>query len=124
MSEKVKLPREVADAIDGVIQHADENLLYDVTYIKNVCENDKFDAPKFLPIYNYIASVGFKEYFRALVNGYEVEETKEERFLNWYREHQEIVVNEKQGFVKSRYMLDGAETVLEILGIKIEGVNA
>lgn len=83
MSEKIKLPKDVVEAIEGIKKHADEMLLYNLQYMHDVCENEKWDAPKFHPIYNWIKQNGHFEYFKALVNGYEVELTPEDRATKW-----------------------------------------
>lgn len=53
----------------------------------------------------------------ALVNGYTVEQTPEEKVHEYYDS-----LNEQDGFESAEQ--DGILTTLDLLGIKIEGVNA
>lgn len=108
----VKLPREVAEAMEGVKEHADESLLYNIQYMHDVCENEKFDAPKFQPIYNWISINGHKEYFKALVIGYEVEQTPEEAVKQYYDWLGDDITARA-----------AVSDILDLLNLTIEGIN-
>jgi len=116
--EKVKLPREVAEAIEGVKKHADEALLYDMQYMRDVCEYEKFDAPKFQPIWNWINQHGYKEYFKALVNGYEVEQTPEDKVRELFDYF------DQTGPYAGVDVRNKIARMFCLLDIKIEGVNS
>lgn len=116
MSEKVKLPREVGEAIshfftttnriDFPVQAIMKVAMEDVRYISSP---DHCDAIK-----EYVKSYdNLKVLLSALVNGYEVEETPEEKIKKYYENH----AMKYDSAMAIRHVLD-------ILNIKIEGVNA
>lgn len=121
MSEKVKLPREVAEALDELrlksiypIRVA-MDIIYgdecggDQVAIKQFCESDRSRRVE------YIAC--------ALVNGYEVEETPEDKVKFLFQKHLE---NQQTSFGDTRESKTICTTihfVLDTLNIKIDGVN-
>ncbi|WP_337913479.1 DUF1642 domain-containing protein [Cohnella zeiphila] len=112
----MKLPREVAEAMDKVKKHANPDILYDIEYMQTVCENNRWDAPKLQPIYDWYRQ-NKKEYLTALVNGYEVEQTMEDMLKKFFEEN----VNDQSQ--RSRGVCIGIIKTLDILGKFIEGVN-
>lgn len=126
MSEKVKLPKKVANAMDALDLNNEaekkwaffnistlekENLEPYAVTIKNY----------FHPHYLYLAA--------AIINGYEVELTPEEKiqekFIEWRRlvdEHGDA--SQIFEYDKHKHFLWAARTILDILEIKIEGVNS
>lgn len=63
----------------------------------------------------------------ALVNGYEVEKTPEEKVREYYatnyQRHEQSLPRSKDDFYTSG-VAEGVRSTLDLLGIKIEGVNA
>ncbi|UVI31181.1 hypothetical protein [Paenibacillus spongiae] len=114
--EKVKLPREVAEAIESLKQscaypiRAVMDIIYSQDYageqfaIKNYCESDRSRR------IGYIVS--------ALVNGCEVEETPEDKVRNKYISRHGDYSSSNIGY------LQGIIFTLNTLNIEIEGVNA
>jgi hypothetical protein len=100
---KEKVTKEQAEALKkyknplGSIQVDIEYYLENKNYFKSV----------FIPL----KEMGFEKFVRCLVNGYEVELTKEEKILEYYNEALKVG--------------DGlrVQDVLNILEIKIKGVN-
>jgi hypothetical protein len=110
--DKVLLPKEVADAIHYFLVKGREKSLFNVPTIASSSAKNK----RYKTIFDYIQSSdeNFKKYFNALVNGYEVEFTKEERLKNYY---ESCLSN------KSTAKVYAIEHTLYLLGIEIEGVN-
>jgi hypothetical protein len=119
MSEKVLLPREVAEAIENVRKRlglSDEVILYK-TYING------WEA-EWTEVLNANGD-GNKAFLiaKALVNGYEIEETPEEKLRQYYSNVNEEF-NELLGSDSRLYgVLEGIENTLDILGIEIPGIN-
>ncbi|MCY8472388.1 hypothetical protein [Bacillus halotolerans] len=120
---KPTITKEQAEAIDslrnGKAEWDIEEFLYAYT------SADYSTSPEFQPI----ASMDIVTLAAALVNGYEVEKTPEEKV----REYFEDVKNRREKrrdaglFESFRYndgKVDGIRNTLDYLGIKIEGVNA
>jgi hypothetical protein len=112
--EKVKLPRSVAEALDFVKVQS----VWSSEIIKNA-----FDAYKTSTCSKrrVIASFADKDAFKfckAIMFGYEVEETPEEKLRKWFKD------TKVNGYPASDWQIDGAVHALNTLGIKIEGVNA
>jgi biotin synthase-like enzyme len=102
----VKLPKEVADSIHYYQVKGREKSLFNVpTIASSSAKNKRYKA-----IHDYIHSSeeNFKKYFKALVDGYEVEQTKEEQLLSYYNSLG------KPAEIKK---------TLKILGIQIFGIN-
>jgi Protein of unknown function (DUF1642) len=118
---KVVLPREVAEAIESLRKNQFDNR----AIINRIY---KATAPPALQLY---AIENFDTLLNALVNGYEIEKSPEEKVREYYEE-----IHEKHGksFAEVPYggkpphyfsgVKDGIKTTLDILEIKIEGVNA
>ncbi|MED0704897.1 hypothetical protein [Aneurinibacillus aneurinilyticus] len=114
--DKVKLPKEVAQAIETL-----ENA--EITTFGIICSlaHERWghsehvsDAHKVLRRFSFGNSGGNTDIIlKALVNGYELELTPEEKVYEYYHEHTENS-DEKVGVCRT----------LNLLGIKIEGVNA
>lgn len=113
MSEKVKLPREVAKAI-GTLRGMDFKVTnHDIIYAFAASKSDEYPA-----LIEY-ASEHFDDLLKALVNGYEVEETPEEKVRRYYEKMISHTPNS--------HAAQSADTVIEVLDmldIKIKGVNA
>jgi hypothetical protein len=126
MSEKVVLPKEVANAMDEIQKRWGGESLRDLPQIYSLRDEFEFCAV----IADYSRTAGNK-YFEAVVHGYVAEKSPEEKVREYYEE-----IHEKHGksFAEVPYggkpphyfsgVKDGIKTTLDILGIKIEGVNA
>lgn len=106
MSDKVKLPKEVVDALDHVKHMGVHNIIECVVNMSSFeCTTQQLSD-----IRDYYKS-DWRLLIEALVNGYEVELTPEDKVLNLY-----ITLNiNGQSLVRQ---------VLEALDMKIPGVNA
>ncbi len=117
-NEKVTLPREVADAIEemrgkgtsnfGVLRRAYGAISIepDLTLKKWAFDGEGDGTPD--------------ELMRALVNGYEVEKSPEDRVREYYKACEPITHTNYTNVGRR----DGIVTTLDLLGITIEGVNA
>lgn len=118
---KVTLPREVAEAIEKLrsITWTDYGML---SAVRNAPEN-----PNAVTVSEWAFGEGSGSpdlLMRALVNGYEVEKTPEEKVREYYDRYnpeyattlftEELFTGRRQGVYNT----------LDLLGIKIEGINA
>ena len=123
MSEITKpvITKEQAEAFEKLReQYTDEEIV--IKYIES--ELDLFDSSCAC-----LYDLGFTDFLAALINGYEVEKTPEEKVREYFGEAQRRRRERRDaGDIESmRYnsgKIDGVRTALAILGIKIEGVNA
>jgi hypothetical protein len=124
MSEKITLPKEVAEAIAQQRGFDHGWLLYD---IELMAEERHSSANKSLAtIYMYYKQ-NKQAYFSALVNGYEIEQTPEEELRNFYEETVRVsneCSSDSTERVYNNGIIRGTEYSLKILGIDIEGINA
>lgn len=119
-----KLPKNVAEAIEYFRNKENLNNSEIVWQVHQVDQNLKHGEV----IRDYAAD-NYDDFLRALVNGYEIEETPEDKVRDlvtkWRdtrREHgdnSQVVLYDKYG-----NLIYAAVTVLDLLNIKIEGVNA
>lgn len=111
--EKVKLPKKVAVAIEwqrkSVSPTNYDIIKYAITGGGNLEIRD-------------FAEDNFDELLEALVNGYEVQQTPEDKVREYY-EKQYTMRNDYEKPAQDQSYI-AIETVLELLGIKISGVNA
>ncbi|MCP1355430.1 DUF1642 domain-containing protein [Aneurinibacillus migulanus] len=101
--EKVKLPKEVAKSIEDLREIGADN--WDIVF--TFASGDEY--------HNHLVEFAKEHtdrFLQALVNGYEIEMTPEEKVYEYYHEHTENS-DEKVGVCRT----------LNLLGIKIEGVN-
>lgn len=103
--DKVKLPKEVAEEIEKCRQGNSEVELMDIA-ISDLDYTDYKHMQAF-------AREHFETFLKAIANDYEVEPTPEEKVYEYYYEHTENS-DEKVGVCRT----------LDLLGIKIKGVNA
>lgn len=120
--ERVKLPREVAEAIEHCRNDDFSNRL-----IIRLALDERGNTPLRDLLY-YFADTQFDTLVSALYNGYEVEQTPEEKVREMFvdavneeekREGQETAL---AGWWEGRRM--AIIDTVNALGIKIEGVNA
>ncbi len=111
-NEKVTLPREVAEALT----ECERNYISaDITLIFHA-QNGLIG--KYAPLQTLTIS----ELASALINGYEVEKSPEEKVREYYVKTNEAVADTQQAaFLGERL---GIKSTLDLLGIKIGGVNA
>ena len=113
MSEKIKLPREVAEALDHEKYMGFHNIVESVV-----------NAGAYEITTNHLVTI--RNYFRsdwtllatAIINGFEVEQTPEDKVREYY-------LNQKAQVVSEHEFDDPAKAiryVLELLNIKIDGV--
>lgn len=107
-ANKVTLPRDVAEAIERYLNEFDKERLLKAHGDSGEWVDDDRQA---------LNKIDLMTLASALVNGYEVEKSPEERVLKFYLEGDVPYqwMSEKRRIIK---------TTLDLLGIKIEGVNA
>lgn len=134
---KVLLPKEVAEAVEHVwgevISSRGPKDSIKLMWLTNWRTLD-IHFPEQEPILSEYFRKNPVNYVEALVNGYEVEETPEDKLLAKYKE----VMNRWQNAVRIdfhsyeeylqhrfyyRGLRDGIQDTLEILGIEIEGID-
>jgi hypothetical protein len=116
MSKKVTLPKEVAEAIELQRGYDHDWILFDIELLS---EERHSSANKSLAtIYRYY-KLNKRDYFSALVNGYEVEQTPEENLREYYETFNAPFA---ERFIESEQHV--IAKTLNILGIKIAGINA
>ncbi|MER1998395.1 MAG: hypothetical protein ABS882_01365 [Lysinibacillus sp.] len=123
MAEKVKVSREVAKAIDFVINVA-EIQFKDVMGIMLEGGFSRPENKKAFPLNN----LPLKQIAAILINGYEIEETPEEKLLGiynltWHEYNRITNFQEKHGGEFENGFAKGIEKAIETLGIKIKGIN-
>lgn len=121
--EKVTLPKEVAEAIDRLRASGKSNMqiVADTLCGSVYPETDNFIIRKFLQK----DGLNDQLILSALVNGYTIARTPEERIRDYYDEIMKLWEKNddvfQQGYYEGSY--DAINTVLGILSITIEGVN-
>lgn len=117
MTEKAIVTKEQAELIsqlqdkwsnDGIIQ----------THVKYAWTTEKYEP---------LNDLTTEELAKALINGYEVEKSPEERLRDYYeylKDGEESVVRYGGSGAQLRQGWQSVETTLDTLGIKIEGINA
>lgn len=123
MSEKVKLPKNVAEAIERVWQAVQDDIgtkhmrLTNWNFLKDEVEGHQVLEYDWKTLMGYAETYPL-EYMQALVNGYEIELTPEEKVREYYQIQKCAVVN--------GHDFDNPSTairyVLGCLNIKIDGV--
>ncbi|PFW41339.1 hypothetical protein COL28_20630 [Bacillus thuringiensis] len=106
MSEKVKVSCEVADALElARVIRSDET-------ITNMCISKSFVEDQ-SPLNNLNPYIMVK----ILINGYEVEQTPEEKLMNHYKECVYSHTTDDQIYAR------GIKKAVNILGLEIKGIN-
>jgi uncharacterized protein (UPF0297 family) len=124
MSDKVKLPRELAEALDSLREKGYSNFT-----ILSYVINEKYIAH--LPEITTIVKAyerddfSFDTLLNALVNGYEIEKSPEDKVRAYYEFWSERAKDrDYETRTEAENKLDGMLFVLDAYGIKIPGVNA
>lgn len=114
MSEKVKLPREVAEAMNAFIP----KYKYSLSVLSQISHsNNTPETPEGIVLYDFIYEArehNFDLLARAIIFEYEVEETPEEKIWDFYHTKASCDMHPHHAI----------QHILNILNIKIEGVNA
>lgn len=106
----VTLPRNVGQAIENVRARRGSTALYNYPCIINHAKtNSEYKA-----IADYINSTSLDVYFDAIVNGFEMELSPEEQVKALYLNNKDHGLRSEASTIRN---------VLNLLGIKIEGVN-
>jgi hypothetical protein len=117
MSDKVTLPREVAEAIELA-----KDTYGSITAIFEDARNGNLDV-----LHDYF-KYNFDELIIALVNGYEIEKSPEDKVREYYDSVLNRLYTEGLDDQERRYVLEseacGILRTLDLLEIKIPGVNA
>ena len=112
---KVKLPKEVAEAIETLRSHDFNVTNHDILFIYAESYNNGYPA---LVKFN---QSHFDVLLQALVNGYEVEETPKDKVREQYNSPKHFYDADNDTDI-SVYR-KGIKFALDTLNIKIEGVN-
>lgn len=126
MAEKVKVSREVAEALvflqnngestsDIILEFADRESARHELYV-----DENFNKAYKL-IFNYFEVIA--DLASALIKGYETEETPEEKVTNMYWKKRELCNTSKAIKWEHDAYANGIMFTLETLGIKIKGLN-
>lgn len=128
---KINLPKEVADSIEYLKEIGwSELMLFDcrnfLTEANKPIEPPITCAGKIAKYLSNDVNSNLPLYMSALVNGYTVEQTPEEKVREYYDSNdwtgdEELVPTERQRMLGRR---QGVRRTLDLLEIKIEGVNA
>jgi hypothetical protein len=123
---RVTLPREVAEAIETLKQQG-----YTEYGIITLADDRPYCISEEKVIFDYLHQ-NFAEnsvkLMSALVNGYEIEKSPEEKVREYYNKSRETLgfyMNDatyNEGYYDG--VLDGIKTTLDLLEIKVPGVNA
>lgn len=114
--EKIKLPREVAEAIDFVKHTGSHHI------IENVVNPGELSTREIMVIRHHFRK-DWRLLAEALINGYEVEETPEERIKKQYQLWGRDAELLPESSLRYNGMRIGMKDTLDMLGIKIKGVN-
>lgn len=117
MSAQVKVPKEVAALMKGTKY----DILIDIPYMSRMATGEYPDTEALAPIYDWYLD-NKDEYFQAVVNGYEVEETPEEKVLKQF--NRPVGFFDKDNDTEEDIYRKGMAFVIKTLNLKIEGVNA
>ena len=122
MSEKVRIPKDIAKEIEEIRLHLSKNADYYLLSLAFRFEHGNYGYSLF-----EFAKENFDVYVQALVNGYVIEYTPEELVREYYKglkEAEDICESKGTGGSQFRQGWQSVEETLRILGIKIKGVNA
>ena len=132
--ELVKLPKNVAEAIERVWHAVKDDIatkhmrLTNWNFLKDEVEGHQVLDYDWKTLMGYAETYPL-EYMQALVNGYEIEETPEDK-VRGYIDHLKAT-RDRTDLATARCRaseysgrIDSALTILDYLNIKIEGVNA
>jgi hypothetical protein len=121
MDNKIILPKDIAKEVEEIRLRLAINADHYLLSLAFRFVHGNFGHPIF-----EFAKENFDLYVRAIVNGYEVETTPEESLREYYDELYRVASNDDpcRRQYKAECQADAVLKTLDILGIKIEGVNA
>jgi hypothetical protein len=122
--DRVKIPKRVAEAIEGLKKlHWETGRLLDMNEI--IQAKGYNGLPSVIYEYVYSNDKNIENYMKAVLNGYEIEMTREERLLEVYKSYEKGSLEAVHPIGKERYHLvcQGIKIALDELGIKIKGIN-
>jgi hypothetical protein len=122
MTEKVRIPRKVAEAIEYLLSHKHYGYTKEKLLVSHA-EMEKYPKRYWTEEARPLNNIGLLVLAEVLVNGYEVEKEPEDMLLKEYKsmngaatpktEFGRAAIERRKGFL----------TALDILGVKVEGVN-
>lgn len=119
--EKVKIPREVADAIEKLRSMDFKITNWDIVYAFAASKSDEY------PALIEFANNNFDTFLKAIVNGYEVEQTPEDKvryYIEALNKETDMIVHGTAPYWIAKGHHQGVMAVVEILGLNIGGVNS
>lgn len=125
MTKKVTLPHDVAEAIEQ-LRLLGRSSYGIITGMEAAEEEANIKGKEFYDILNdRYTHVPTSELMSALVNGYTIEQSPEEKLIATYKAYKERCIGKVDytGGLTDGCVI-GIETTLSILGIQIEGINA
>lgn len=116
MASEVTLPRDIAIIIENFREQGfkNNNILHSIHTVGSV---DDVNV-RALKVFAYVQN-NYDELLSALVNGYTIEQTPEEKVREYYEDRR----LSHAGSIAD-YQADAVKETLNLLGIKIEGINA
>lgn len=114
---KVKLPKEVAEAIDYIRSDGQSN--EDIVCYALGTANGTIPTV----LRELVKRRRFDDLLKALVNGYEVEETPEDKVRELCEEYAVIGCMNDRQLELSKVAIGAVKATLNVLNISIEGVN-
>ncbi|GAB7057398.1 hypothetical protein JCM16163A_41470 [Paenibacillus sp. YK5] len=124
MSEKVKLPRKVAEALERTkSKHYTWNN-HDLCYIVlNPSGFSQYKQDADIYLLNKWSHTNELKFAITLLNGYEVEQTPEEKVREYYELNKPDEYMNQNQFNIQAAVREGVLNTLNLLNIKIKGVN-
>ena len=120
MGEKVKVSRELAKAIEIVTTKHDESYLL---WLHRQIQRTGSGWETGYPGCDSLDGISTIKFAEILINGYEVEETPEEKILKTYQSKNDgRLQSDDMKWINDAYT-NGIVFTLEMLGIKIKGIN-
>lgn len=109
--DKVKLPKQVAESIEKLRSHDFEVTNHDIIYAFAASKSNEYPA-----LVEFASNDrNFDTLLKALVNGYEVEQTPEDKVREFYQDRLNA---------EDHSQVNGILFTLNAFGKKIEGVNS
>ena len=118
-ANKVKVSKEVAEAIEQLRKSRDDDeILYQASsVILSVGRFKRKDKSAIVTLHE----ISPTKLARALINGYEIEQTPAEKVAEQYRNRKKLF--DKFGYDVDAGAMAGIEFVAEAYGLKIEGIG-
>lgn len=116
MENKVRLPREVGNSIKRIRENYKSGCEYDLEFLSK----ERYSGMDEITEFVYESRENMILYYQALVNGYEIEETPEEKIQEMFKKPGPF--NDGIGEMSTAYR-NGIRDTLDTLNITIKGVN-